>query len=212
MANKKSKNSNNNKQGKQKQKQGKSNVVGRAQTSISVRGTIPAGGSRQETMIMPVKGNSGSFILHCAGINWLKGVAKSYQRWNLSNLKVWYEPSVGTSTNGVVHLAHQLDLADATPTSVDQISAISGASRAAVWEDNRRLVVPKRGKAMAYSSPSNFQLMDSSDQNDHCLGRVCFVADVDANQFSATDPVPVGYVWISYNPVLLDPIDPDLNE
>lgn len=211
MASKKNKSNNNNKQNKQKQKSRSQNAVGRAQTSISVRGTIPTGGSRQEAMIMPVKGRSGSFILHAGGINWLKGVAKSYQRWNLSDLKVWYEPRVGTSTNGVVHLAHQLDLSDVTPTTVDQISAISGATRAAVWEVNRRTVVPRRAKAVVYSSPSSFLSMDSADQNDYCLGRVSFVADVDENQFSATNPVPVGYIWVSYNPVLLDPVDPDLN-
>lgn len=162
-------------------------------------------------MLQPVNKTDGSFILHPANLPWLKGVAKSYQRWNLTDLKVWYEPRVGTSTNGMIHLAHQQDLADGTPTTVAQISAISGSTRAAVWEVNRRLLTPKRGKAMVYSSLSSFQSMDSSDQNDHSLGRISWVADVDAAQFSGTNPVPVGYVWISYVPVLMDPTDPDLN-
>lgn len=162
-------------------------------------------------MVQAVNRTDGSFTLHCGNLPWLKGVAKSYQRWNLTDLKVWYEPRVGTSTNGMIHLAHQLDLADATPATVAQISTISGATRSAVWEVNRRLLTPKRGKAMLYSSLSSFQSMVSSDQNDHCLGRISWVADVDATQFAAPNAAPVGYVWISYVPVLLDPTDPDLN-
>lgn len=156
--------------------------------------------------------SSGSFILHSGNIPWMSGVAKSYQRWNLSDLRVWYEPRVGTSTNGMVHMAHQVDLADAIPTTVAQISAISGATRATVWDTNRKLVVPRRQKAMVYSSPSSFQLMDSVVQNEHCLGRISWFADVDSSQFAGTSPSPVGYIWISYTPVLLDPTDPTLND
>lgn len=208
MANKKKNNGNNKPKNKQNQK--RSNAGSRAQTSISVRGTTPRGGARQELLMAAVNSRDGSFTLHCAQIPWLRGVAKSYQRWNLSDLKVWYEPRVGTSTNGVVHLAHQLDLSDATPKTVGQISAISGASRAAVW-DLKTLTVPK-AKPMVYVSQSNFLSMEESLQNTHCLGRISWVADVDAGQFVGQEPVPVGYIWISFVPVLLDPIDPDLND
>lgn len=217
MVNQKNKNSNNNKKGKKgKQDKQRGNAVGRAPTSISVRGTTRGGGSRQEMMVAEVDSRTGTFTLHSGNIPWLKGVAKSYQRWNLSGLKVWYEPRVGTLTNGMIHLAHQLDSADATPQTVGQISAISGASRTAVWDINRKLNIPPRAKALVYSSPSSFQLMDSNAQNEHSLGRVSWVADVDANQFpdpkTGVDAIPVGYIWISYVPVLLDPIDPDLND
>lgn len=208
MANKKSKSKNNN--SKKSPKRG--NAVVRAPTSISVNAVTPRGGARQEMLMASVNQTSGNFTLHTGNIPWMSGVAKSYQRWNLSDLRVWYEPRVGTSTNGMVHLAHQQDLSDATPTTVAQISAISGATRATVWDTNRKLVVPRRAKAMVYSSPSNFRSMDSSVQNEHCLGRISWIADVDASQFSGTSPAAVGYIWISYIPVLLDPTDPTLND
>lgn len=159
-------------------------------------------------MLAEVTAATGSSTLHCASIPWLRGVAKSYQTWNLKNVKVWYEPRVSTATNGTIQLAFVKDFQDLTPKNVAQISTVSGASRAAAW-DKQHLTVPL-GKAMEYCSLSNFQSMDSSDQNDRAIGRICWVADMDSGFF--TNSTVAGRIYMSYTPVLSGPVDPDMNE
>lgn len=155
MAKKSQKNNNNNRRGKQ-------NAVVRAPTSIGVRKTTQAGGQRQEVMLDEVNIPADNFILHCGSIPWLKGVARSYQTWNLKDVRIWFEPRVSTATNGTMQLAFLRDFQDPIPTTVAQISQLSGASRAAVW-DKQSIRIPQ-GKAMEYCSLSNFQSMDSSDK------------------------------------------------
>ncbi|QKN22643.1 coat protein [Erysiphe necator associated tombus-like virus 2] len=194
----------------QQQPRGKKSVraVVRAPTSISARKTTPSGGLRQEAMIAEVTAPNGSFTLHCGDIPWLKGVAGSYQKWNLSGVRVWFEPRVSTATNGTMHLAFLKDFQDLIPKTVAQISTVSGASRAAVW-DKQSLQVPT-GKAMEYCSPSSFPLMDLSDRNDRAIGRIAWVADMDPGFFPANGTAVAGRIYMSYTPVLTGPIDPSL--
>jgi len=180
-------------------------VVVRAPTSISARQNTPNSGVRQEIMLTEVKAGDTSFTLHCGNMPWLKGVAPSYQKWNLKNVRVWFEPRMSTATNGTVQMCFLRDFADATPKSVDQISAVYGASRAAVW-DRQSLTIPERA-AMEFCSLSSFQSMVSTDQNARALGRIAVVADMDAG-FSTT--TVVGRVYMSYTPVLSGPTDPTL--
>lgn len=188
-----------------KKKNAVKTVVVRAPTSISARQGIPNSGSRQEIMLKEVKAGSTSHILHCGNMPWLKGVAPSYQKWNLKNVRVWFEPRMSTATNGTVQMCFLKDFEDLIPTSVDQISSVHGASRAAVW-DKQSLTIPERG-AMDYCSLSNFQSMVSTDQNARALGRIAVVADMDST-FSK-DTV-VGRIYMSYTPVLTGPTDPTL--
>lgn len=181
------------------------NAVVRAPTSISVRATTQSSGTRQEHMLMAVKATNSPFILHCGNMPWLKGVAPSYQKWNMRGVVLRYEPRMSTATNGNVHMAFLQDFEDRTPTTVDQFSLIKGASRAAVW-DSVRMLIPS-GKIKAYCSLSSFQSMDSSDQNDRAVGRVCVLGDVDASLSADT---VLGYIYISYEVDLKDPIDPTL--
>lgn len=203
MAKKSQKSNNNNK------RRSKSNAVVRAPTSISVNRTTPAGGQRQEVMLDEVDIPADSFILHSGSIPWLKGVARSYQTWNLKDVRIWFEPRVSTATNGTMHLAFLRDFQDPIPTTVAQISSLSGASRAAVW-DKQSIRIPQ-GKAMEYCSLSNFQSMGSSDKNDRAIGRVVWVADMDDGFFHENLTSIAGRVYMSYIPVLSNPIDPDMN-
>lgn len=188
-----------------KKSNGQRTVVVRAPTSISAKQSTPSSGSRQEVMLMEVKSGSQAFTLHCGNMPWLKGVAPSFQKWNLKNVRVWFEPRMSTATNGTVQMCFLRDFADAIPTNVGQISAVYGASRAAVW-DKQSLSVPERG-AMEYCSLSSFQSMVSTDQNVRALGRIAVVADMDSGFSTST---VVGRLYVSYTPVLTAPTDPDL--
>jgi len=195
---------------KQQQQRAKKSAraVVRAPTSISARKTTPNGGPRQEVMIAEVTSPDGVFTLHCGNIPWLRGVAGSYQKWNLTGVRVWFEPRVSTATNGTMHLAFLRDFQDLIPKTVGQISTVSGASRAAVW-DKQSLPVPT-GKAMEYCSLSSFPLMDLSDRNDRAIGRIAWVADMDPGFFPSSGTAVAGRIYMSYTPVLTGPIDPAL--
>lgn len=203
--NSKSKTNNKQKQGSRKQNTQRS-VVAHAPTSLSVRRTTPASGSRQEALLMEVKSGFNTMVIHPANIWWLKGVAPSYQYWNLANAQIWYEPRVSTSTNGMFVMCHQKDIADPIPQNVGQMSSVSGATRAAVW-DKQQLRVSQQ-KRKIYCSLSNFLSMDSEDKTERSYGRITTYADMDPGYDVNTI---IGRLYISYTPVLTDPTDPSVN-
>lgn len=188
--------------GKQKQKAAPVVVV-RAPTSVGVKGNTPRSGPVQFTQLLELQVTADQHVqtwdlLPC-NLDWLSGVCQSYQRWKLSNIKIWYEPRVGTNTSGMLAMAVQSDYADATPTSLRKLITSAGAVRGPVW-DKLTLQVPE-GKARFYCSKTAFDAMGPSDKNDRSLGRLVTYLDFDT-------AVTAGYVYMSYTVQLLDPCDP----
>lgn len=198
MAKNKNKSKNNNSNNKQKPKRGQ-NVVVRAPTSQSVRRTTQNSGERQTILLFDVKKGLNNYDLVPAKIPWLKGIAPSYQRWKLNNVRIWYEPRVSTATNGTVAMAVQRDFQDGTPTSRESLVLSGGAVRAAVW-DQCSLGV-QSGPLREYCSLSSFNGLSPTDKNDRALGRVFCWADVDSD-------MTAGYVYMSYSPEFQGPVDP----
>lgn len=191
----------------QKQTKGKRQpAVVHAPTSQSARRTTQNSGETHtilltETVQNTSKGGPTIITIHPASLPWLQGVAPSFQRWRLNNVKIWYEPRVSTSTNGTVAMAFQKDFQDGIPQSRSSLVLSGGSTRSAIW-DKCRLQVPP-GPAREYCSLSNFNALSPTDKNDRALGRLFIWQDSDTE-------ITGGYVYMSYTPVLTGPIDPTL--
>nr|UUV42654.1 MAG: coat protein [Tuatara cloaca-associated tombusvirus-1] len=192
------------KQQKQQTKGKRQNVVVRAPTSQSARRTTQNSGETQTILLLDTsltRDTPLTFEIHPANLPWLKGVAPSYQRWKLNNVKIWYEPRVSTSTNGTVAMAFQKDFQDGIPKTFQSLILSAGSTRSAIW-DTCRIQVPP-GQAKEYCSLSNFNALSPTDKNDRSLGRLFVWQDSDTD-------LKGGHVYMSYTPVLSGPIDPTL--
>jgi len=194
------------KKGKQSGNSSRGPQLVRAPQNLSVRGTTPRSGSVHTEMIMAVKKGANQFVLHPDNIHWLKQVAPSFQRWRLSNLKMWYEPRVSTSTNGQVSMAFLSDFEDdiqSILTGIDGLTRVGGSCRGAPW-DKFNLNVPA-SRTCQYVNINKFSGMAGTDKNSRALGTLAVFADMDP-EFSA-DSV-VGRVYLQYTPILTEPTDP----
>lgn len=177
-----------------------------APTSRAVRSTVSSSPDRRLEMVIPVKKTTSvaqEFVLHPKEIRWFGGIAPSFQKWGMQNLKVWYEPRVSTSTNGTLTMAILSDFKDATPTSFQSLTSIKGAVRGAPW-DKFKLQCPKY---RAYDYINDLSPLSGEDKNDRAIGRIVVFADMDES-FGKDDIV--GRIFLEYTPVFIDPIDPSL--
>jgi len=177
-----------------------------APTQRAVRSTVTSSPVRRQEMVIPVKKTTDKaqeFVLHPKEIPWFGGIAPSYQRWGMQNLKVWYEPRVSTSTNGTISMAFLSDFKDDTPTSFQSLTSIRGAVRGAPW-DKFTLACPKY---RAYDYTKDLSPLSNEEKNDRAIGRIVVIADMD-DDFSASNVV--GRIFLEYTPVFIDPIDPTL--
>jgi len=180
-------------------------VVVRAPTSQSARRTTQNSGDTQTILLAETKRNSPAdgptiVTIHPGALPWLQGVAPSFQRWKLNNVKIWYEPRVSTSTNGTIALAFQRDFQDGTPRTRSSLILSEGSTRSAIWDKPRPLQVPP-GPAREYCSLSSFNALSPTDKNERALGRLFIWQDSDADMVG-------GYVYMSYTPSLTGPVDP----
>lgn len=176
----------------------------------AVRATVPSS-KRNQVLAMTVARPANStgawaqeFVLHPASIPWLAQIAPSYQRWGLQGLRVWYEPAVGTNTNGTVSMAILSDFKDATPTSLQSLTSVSGAIRGAPW-DKFTLSSPKY---KAYDYVGDFTSLSQEEKNARSPGRIVVVVDMSASSSLSGDTI--GRIFLEYSPVLQDPVDPNL--
>lgn len=179
-----------------------------ARTSQAVMGRGPTAGKQQE-MVIEVKKGANSFTLHPSEIPWLAQVAPSHQEWTLSNLRIWYEPRVGTNTQGTVALGTVADFQDLVPSSIDSITRLSGSKRGAPWTPF--VINAPPAKWCDYISSTGFEALNGTDKNSRALGRIFVFADMDIS-FSADDIV--GRVYIEYDAMrsLRKPTDPKLQQ
>ncbi|QKF95589.1 hypothetical protein 3 [Zizania latifolia tombusvirus] len=180
-------------------------VVVRAPQSMSIRSSTPRSGEIRVEMVMEVRSGFNSFVLHPDNIHWLRGVAPSYQQWQLSNIKMWYEPRVATSTNGQVSMAFLEDFEDDTQSirSLEGLTRISGACRGAPWD--KLTLNPPRSKSINYVNLTKFNAMSGTDKNDRALGQLLAFADMDDSFPSSS---VVGRVYLQYVPQLKGATDP----
>ncbi|QKN22678.1 coat protein [Erysiphe necator associated tombus-like virus 4] len=186
---------------KQQPKQAKQNrsVVVHAPTSLSVRRTTPSSGDQQTIQLFEVKQGLKQFDILPAALPWLQGIAPSYQRWKLSNVRIWYEPRVSTATNGTVAMAFHSDFMDGTPLDLTSLSLSGGSVRSAVWD---RCSLPVRqSQVKEYCSLSSFNALSPQDKNERAFGRVFAWGDLDSD-------IVAGRVFMSYTPHLSGPVDP----
>lgn len=170
--------------------------------SRAVSSSGPTATVQQELVIPVVKGAS-QFVLHPSTIPWLAAVAPSHQEWCLADLKVWYEPRVGTTTAGTVGFAVLPDFQDTAPISLASITRLSGSKRGAPWTPC--VLSTPNNRWIQYASASAFAALSPTDKNVRSLGRIVVFADVDV------DPAMIlGNVYISYKPQnsLRKPTDP----
>lgn len=178
-------------------------VVVRAPTSQSARRTTQNSGDTQTILLAETSRNTDAptiVTIHPASLPWLQGVAPSFQRWKLNNVKIWYEPRVSTSTNGTIAMAFQRDFQDGTPKTRSSLILSEGSTRSAIWDKPKPLQIPP-GPAREYCSLSNFNALSPTDKNERALGRLFIWQDSDAAMVG-------GYVYMSYTPSLTGPVDP----
>lgn len=177
-----------------------------APTNRAVRSVVSSSQARRQEMVIEVKKQTDNkaqeFVLHPKEIPWFGGIAPSYQKWGMKDLRVWYEPRVATSTNGTVSMAILPDFKDATPISFQSLTSIKGAVRGAPW-DRFTLTCPK---FRAYDYIKDLSQLSDEDRNGRAVGRIVVLADVDT-----TDTI-VGRIFLEYTPVFIDPIDPRLQD
>lgn len=178
-----------------------------APTNRAVRSVVSSSLVRRQEMVIEVKKVAGDkvqeFVLHPSAIPWFGGIARSYQRWGMRDLRVWYEPRVATSTNGTVTMAVLSDFKDATPISFQSLTSTKGATRGAPW-DRFTLSCPKY---QTYEYIKDLSQLSAEDKNSRAIGRIVTIADVDVS----VDTV-VGRIYLEYSPVFIDPIDPELQD
>ncbi|QRW39198.1 coat protein [Apple virus E] len=160
----------------------------------TVRGSGPTTSVQQELMIQVKKGSS-QFVLHPSAIPWLSAVAPSHQEWCLADLKIWYEPRVGTTTAGTVAFAVQADFQDKIPDTLSSITRLSGSKRGAPWTPY--VLSSPSNRWVQYVSGSVFAGLNPEDKTHRSLGKVVYYADVDTDN----DTV-IGNIFISYKPQL----------
>lgn len=179
-----------------------------ARTNQAVMGRGPTTGKQQELVIEVVKG-SNSFTLHPSQIAWLAQVAPSHQEWTLANLRIWYEPRVGTNTQGTVSLGTVADFQDLVPSSLASITRLTGSKRGAPWTPFVINAPPT--KWCEYISSAGFEALNGTDKNSRALGRIFVFADMDST-FPADEIV--GRVYIEYDAMrsLRKPTDPTLQQ
>jgi len=190
---------------KKNNRAGKPSVV-LAPVNRSVQGRGPTAQLQQE-LVLKVKKGPQQFVLHPSNIPWLAGVAPSHQDWCLANLKVWYEPRVGTTTAGTVSAAIQEDFADSQPPDLSSITRLSGSKRGAPWTPF--VLSGPRNRWVPFVNKAAFDSLDSTEKASRSLGRIVVCADVDLD-----DTVTIGHVFISYSPTasLRKPTDPVLQQ
>lgn len=162
------------------------------------------------------QGNGGNLLtgttIHVASLPWIKDVAKNYQRWGMRNVKIWYEPSVGTQTQGTVHLVMLRDFADADPSTPVQFMNFNGAQRRSV---GAKMVLPTfNTKSFLYCSRDKFDLYSETDKNDRAAGKVqVLIEGVPTTGDGSVQPTMlIGRVYMEFIPVLTGPIDAELND
>lgn len=178
----------------------------RAPQNISVRGTTPRSNKIHTEIILEVKKGAQQFVLHPDNIPWLRQVAPSFQRWRLTNLKMWYEPRVSTTTNGTISLAFLSDFEDDTQSilqGIPSVTRVGGSCRGSPW-DKFNLTVPG-GRTCQYVNISKFSGMSGTDKNARALGTLVAYADMDP---SFPDDSVVGRVFLQFVPILTEPTDP----
>jgi len=165
----------------------------------AIRATAPSS-QRQQCMVLEVGNGFQSYTLHPDNIPWMAGIAPSFQRWGLNNLKIWYEPRVSTNTNGTIAMTVLSDFKDATPTSFQSLTSVTGVTRGAPW-DKFTLSSPKY-RTFEYTKVAT---LSDEDKNGRAIGRIVSHADMDPD-FSGI----AGRIFIEFTPILLDPTDPTL--
>lgn len=71
---------------------------------------------------------------------WLAGLASRYDWYAVDKIELTYTPNVGTTTNGRVALAVNLDATDALPSSLAELLMINGAETNAVYDTVRTIL------------------------------------------------------------------------
>lgn len=156
---------------------------------------------RQSEIALPVRKGLSVLTIHPDNTRWLGEAAPSFQRWGMKDMTLWYEPRVATSTSGQIALTFLSDFADLYPSSLEETVCLSGAQRGSPWS---RFQLPKqRNRLFDYCSLKDFAAGDTTTKGDRSPGRVVVWADMDSS-FPSTDVV--GWVYISYTPILQQPI------
>lgn len=155
---------------------------------------------RQSEIALPVRKGLSTLTIHPDNTRWLGEAAPSFQKWGMHDLTLWYEPRVATSTNGQIALTFLSDFADRSPNSLEETVSLAGAQRGAPW--GRFHLAKLRNRLFDYCSLRDFAAGDGTTKNERSPGRIVAWADMDA---SFDDEDIVGWVYISYKPVLLDP-------
>lgn len=162
---------------------------------------LASNAGRQSEIALPVRKGLSTLTIHPDNTRWLGEAAPSFQRWGMTDLTLFYEPRVATSVNGQIAIAFLSDFADRSPDSLEDTVTLSGAQRGAPWS---KFQLPKqRNRLFDYCSLSDFDQGDATTMNDRSPGRIVVWADMDS-AFGADDVV--GWVYISYKPVLQQPI------
>lgn len=167
-----------------------------------------------------------SQVIQCipSVLPWLAGVGANWGRWRWLSLRYTYIPATATTTLGTIALGMIYDSQDAVPTSLAQMSALSGFSSGAVWSGSdgsvllqtaRKVPCPpgaicadlnirERQKEWRYITSGTLTTLgvSSAEANIYVPARL-YVGTVGGTGAAAT---AVGNLYVTYDVELIDPV------
>lgn len=123
--------------------------------------------------------------------HFLKGIAKSFERFRFTKLNIYWKPAVGTTYGGMVAIGIDWDFSDNTAQTRADITSYTPSQSFSCWSDTERtpLVLP----------PSRLQSRNwyatSATTFDGGVGRLKIAAN---GETSPNTSKTVGELWIDY--------------
>lgn len=124
-----------------------------------------------------------------ANLDWLKNIAKSFERIVWHSCKLWFTPAVGATKNGMLAYGVDYEVSESKKPSHSQVSALTPSISHACWQSSlsKPLVIPQK---MLQSR--KWYVVNSTDLNDQGPGTLLGVYNGDAVTY-------LGDFWIEYD-------------
>lgn len=182
--------------------------------------TLPAskdGLTRQGTYVYP------------AALKWLNGIARSYQKYEWYHIQLYYASMCGDSTGGMVGLTYTVDMRDTIPATMADLYCTSRASVGSVhagWNVPSTSLLPapmpesvigfdlgrKRLQAEGIARAINYATVDTVNSMSNDLRDTVIALAVETLcEGGDGSGTKVGYIIVSYDVELMNPIAPSSN-
>lgn len=136
---------------------------------------------------------SGAINLRPDAFHFLKGIAKSFDRFKWLKMNFFYKPAVGTTYGGLISIGIDWDSAAGVQSRAD-ISSLTPNRSFAAWNDTERsslVLPPQRLQSRMWYVPHR----ETADDIDRQPGILKWAADGESSANGKT----LGEIWVEYS-------------